>query len=117
MSATLFFWQVITALNNLEHVLQYLVLVPTELNFEEDTRGSVSSGSNYALNEQVAVNGLSPGNLPLPGRRPSFAVSTGENEAFLADLVASACDYMDIVIYTVLETLQGKVCSKLCRGN
>ena len=100
--------QVITALNNLEHVLQYLVLIPTELNFEDDTRGSVSSGSNYALNEH-SVNGLSPGNLPVPARRPSFAVSAGENEAFLADLVASACDYMDVVIYTVLETLQGKV--------
>ncbi|TRY68734.1 hypothetical protein TCAL_10740 [Tigriopus californicus] len=83
--------KVVITLNNLEHILQYICLIPKELNFEEDTKGSMDSNDSDNFEEE------------------RLSCSLGDQGGFLADLIATACDYTDIVIYTVLETLQGKL--------
>ena len=92
----------VSTLNNLEHVLQYISLLPTDLEFEFiATRQSVSStASETAPGEEAS------------GSNNDLVEELQNEDLALYNTISNALDHMDMVIYTVLETLQTKVLQK-----
>ena len=83
-------------------MFQHVLTLPTDLNFEEAARVSVSSNSN----------GGSTSNDPNEmdsGEEENNGGAMGGPEMALSEALATTLDYLDMIIYTVLETLQGKV--------
>jgi len=99
---------VVSTLNNLEQIFQTLARLPTELSFElflHDGKGgageeegqarvSTSSSASDNLEANDEENGEERGNTPTPP---------------MAESLAAALDHADVVIYTILETMQDKV--------
>lgn len=83
----------VLTLNNLEHVLQYMSLLPADLDIDlSSSRISVSSANSDSLSDET--------------KTPE---GVEEQDCELFTKLSTALDHMDMIIYTVLETLQGKV--------
>ena len=108
-------WQVIRVLNNLEHSFQYVSLVPIDLDFENQFRDSVCpnlsednmSNNNQDISSMISGNDDSHINMVIHDNNERKKSWPKDNNNFMA--LAEALDHMDMIIYTVLETLQAKV--------
>ena len=121
-------------MNNLEQVFQSVAALPAELNFDggehsangnsggANDRASVSSnassdghnshngngGVNHETFEHCSL-GQSNSNGSNSGGGSADDAAATATEQNLSAAVGAALDYVDVVIYSVLETLQGKV--------
>ena len=119
--------KLVSTLNDIEHTLQYVAALPHELDFEDDTRVSLSS---YDSNGDIMNNSAEAAataarddqytqlaaavSINITGATGSSSQhnNNNNNSLYLADQINATCDYMDMIVYTVLETLQAKVFKK-----
>ena len=98
------------ALNNLEQVFQTLSRVPADFNFDPSAgRASVSSASTSDNGNNNNGNGNEDGEEQGEEQMANHGGDEEAAEAALVETLANALDGVDVVAYTVLETLQARV--------
>ncbi len=99
------FLQVVRTLNNLEQVFQTVSRLPYQMGIDANAEANNNNGSDKVPRASTSSSNSACGGSD--GGDNNVDNDGGERSPM--ELVSSALDHLDIVVYTVLETLQGKL--------